>query len=256
MATQAPPSSVKSAMRTLDILELLARQQRPMAAHEISATLGIPVSSLSYLLSTLAERDYLARERRHYRLGPAIARFQPDTAAPDLAQRAAPIVKALTRELNETAGFFVPRGFEVEAVASEIGLQALRYTLDVGRFAPMHAFAAGKALLAAFPEKTLKLYFREVEREAFTPATLTDEAELRVALQEIARTGVARTCEEHTPGIAGTARVALIDGKPVGAFSVAVPVTRLTPAIARRIEILLARAVTLLAGGKQDGDKG
>jgi IclR family transcriptional regulator, acetate operon repressor len=253
MASIGPTPNVKSAMRTLDILELLARQRRPMAAHEISATLGIPVSSLSYLLSTLAERDYLAREQRHYRLGPAVSRFHPGEAEPDLAERAAPIVKALTRELNETAGFFVPRGFEVEAVASEIGQQALRYSLDVGRFAPMHAFAAGKALLAALPEKTLKLYFKTVEREAFTPSTLTGEAELRRALDDIRRTGIARTRDEHTPGIAGTARAALIDGKAVGAFSVAIPVSRLTPQTERRIENLLARAVSLLAGAKQNG---
>lgn len=237
-------------MRTLDILELLARQRRPMAAHEISVTLGIPVSSLSYLLSTLAERDYLARERRTYKLGPAVSRFHSGGAEPDLAERAAPIVRALTRELNETAGFFVPRGFDVEAVASEIGQQALRYTLDVGRFAPMHSFAAGKALLAALPEKQLKLYFRTVEREAFTPATLTDEKALRAALAEIGRTGIARTRDEHTPGIAGTARAAFIDGKAVGAFSIAVPLTRLTPAMERRIEQHLARAVSLLAGAK------
>ena len=253
MASAEPSQSVKSAMRTLDILELLARQRRPMAAHEISVTLGIPVSSLSYLLSTLAERDYLARDRRHYRLGPAIAHFQPPGAEPALAERAAPIVKALTRELNETAGFFVPRGFEVEAVASETGLQALRYTLDIGRHAPMHSFAAGKALLATFPEKTLKRYFRTIEREAFTPSTLTGEKELRLALEEIRRTGIARTRDEHTPGIAGTARAAFIDDKVVGAFSVAIPVTRLTPEVARRTEQLLARAAGLLAGGQQNG---
>lgn len=251
MASIGPTPNVKSAMRTLDILELLARQRRPMAAHEISATLGIPVSSLSYLLSTLAERDYLARDRRNYRLGPAVSRFHPGAAEPDLAERAAPIVKALTRELNETAGFFVPRGFEVEAVASEIGQQALRYTLDVGRFAPMHSFAAGKALLATFPEKQLRLYFRTVAREAFTPATLIEEKDLRPALDEIGRTGIARTRDEHTPGIAGTARAAFIDGKAVGAFSIAMPVTRLTPETERRIEQLLARAASLLAGTKQ-----
>jgi IclR family acetate operon transcriptional repressor len=248
MASAEPSPSVKSAMRTLDILELLARQRRPMAAHEISVTLGIPVSSLSYLLSTLADRDYLARERRHYRLGPAIARFQPLEAEPDLRERVAPIVKALTRELNETAGFFVARGFEVEAIASEIGLQALRYSLEVGQRAPIHAFAAGKALLAALPEPELERYLATVERTAFTPATLVSEAALRAALDEIRETGFARTREEHTPGIAGTARVAHLDGAPVGAFSVAIPIGRLTPEIEQRTEQLLTRAASLLSG--------
>jgi IclR family acetate operon transcriptional repressor len=243
-------------MRTLDILELLARQKRAMSASEISVTLGIPVSSLSYLLTTLLDRDYLARDRRSYRLGPAIARFSPAAAEPHLAERVAPIVRAVSRDLNETVGFFVLRGFEIESLATEIGLQALRYSLEAGRRAPLHAFAAGKALLATFPERMLKLYFRTVAREAYTPATITAEADLRAALDEVRRTGIARTNEEYTPGIAGIARAAFVDGEPAGAFSIAVPAGRLTPEIERRAVRLLARAAALLAGDQKNAGRG
>ena len=159
MASQSASSPVKSAMRTLDILELAAGRSGPVTAHEIAITLGIPVSSLSYLLSTLVERGYLERDRREYRLGPAIARFHPPEAEPSLAERVGPIVRALTRELNETAGFFVLRDFELEAVASEIGLHALRYSLEVGQRAPLHALAAGKAILASMSEAQLEHLF-------------------------------------------------------------------------------------------------
>src|SRR5688572_10028137 len=153
MATLSPSTPVKSALRTLDILELLAQQARPMTAQEIAVTLGIPVSSLSYLLSTLVERGYLDRARREYRLGPAVARLSGSGAEPNLAERVAPIVRALTRELNETSGFFVLRDFEAEAIARDIGLHALRYTIEIGQRAPLHAFAAGKALLATMSDK-------------------------------------------------------------------------------------------------------
>jgi IclR family acetate operon transcriptional repressor len=250
MPSPNPSPAVKSALRTLDILELFAQQGRPLAAHEISTTLGIPVSSLSYLLSTLVERDYLARDRRHYRLGPSFAYLRRDE--PGDAARAAPLVRAMTRELNETAGFFVREGFEIEVVASEVGQQALRYTLEVGQRAPLHAFAAGKALLAALPEKELALYFRGAKRRAYTPATIVAEAELRAALAEVRAAGIARTREEHTPGIAGIARAAIVDGKALGAFSIAVPVSRLTAEVERRAVQLLTRATNLLAGGETD----
>ena len=55
MTSQIASAPVKSAMRTLDILELAAGRSGPVTAHEIAITLGIPVSSLSYLLSTLVE---------------------------------------------------------------------------------------------------------------------------------------------------------------------------------------------------------
>jgi IclR family acetate operon transcriptional repressor len=251
-----PAPNVKSAMRTLDILELLARQGRPMSASEISVTLGIPVSSLSYLLATLLDRNYLARERRAYRLGPAISRFAMAAAEPNLAERVAPIVRAVSRDLNETASFFVLRGFEIESLVTEIGQQALRYSLEPGRRAPLHAFAAGKALLATFPEKELKSYFRAVEREAHTPTTIVAEADLRAALDEVRRTGIARTSGEYTPGITGIGRVAYLDGKPAGAFSVALPTSRLTPEVERETVRLLGRAAALLAGDRKNGGSG
>lgn len=240
-------AAVKSALRTLDILELVARHARPMAAHEMAGALGIPVSSLSYLLATLADRGYLERSGRHYRLGPAVARLDPRRAEPTLAEQVAPIVRGLTRQLNETAGFFVRRGTEMEAVASEIGQHALRYTLEVGQRAPLHAFAAGKAILAALPADELDLYFRESERKAYTARTLTDEAALRVAIAAIADGGIARTDGEHTPGIHGTARAVLAGGTLIGAFSIAVPSARFDAEVATRVIAALDRAVAVLA---------
>ena len=49
-------SQVKSATRTLDIIEYVVAHGRPLVAQEIATALGIPVSSLSYLLATLVER--------------------------------------------------------------------------------------------------------------------------------------------------------------------------------------------------------
>ena len=252
MASQSATAPVKSAMRTLDILELAAGRPGPVTAHEIAITLGIPVSSLSYLLSTLVERGYLERDRREYRLGPAISRFHPPEAEPSLAERVGPIVRALTRELNETAGFFVLRDFELEAVASEIGLHALRYSLEVGQRAPLHALAAGKAILAGMSDAQLETYFRTVRREAYTPQTIHEEARLRKAIAEVRRTGIARTREEYSAGISGIARAAVVDGVTLGAFSIAIPLARLNEDVERRAIQLLGRAVNLMRGSEGD----
>jgi IclR family acetate operon transcriptional repressor len=70
-ASQAGAAApVKSAMRTLDVIEFVVAHPQGVIAQEIAAALGIPVSSLSYLLATLAEREYLARQGRRYLPGP------------------------------------------------------------------------------------------------------------------------------------------------------------------------------------------
>jgi IclR family acetate operon transcriptional repressor len=238
-------------MRTLDILELLVAQGRPLAAHEIATALVIPVSSLSYLLTTLVERGYIQRLGRKYGPGQGLARLQPGRVADSLIQRAVPVVRSLRVRLNETAGFFVPRGHEVEAAVSEIGTHALRYTLDVGQRAPMHAFAAGKAILATYDESELADYFAGSEREAFTAQTLTEESDLRAELDGVRRSGVARTREEHTPGIQGMARVVMADGRAAGAISIAIPLPRVTPELEAETIDLLKRSVDLLEHPEQ-----
>jgi IclR family acetate operon transcriptional repressor len=247
MAGLEAGGSVKSAMRTLDVLELLVRQARPMAAHEIAAALAIPMSSLSYLLATLTERGYLERSGRFYEVGPAIERLRPRAVGPTLAEQVAPLVASLRYQLNETASFFVRRGFEIEAVATEVGQHALRYTLDVGQRAPMHSFAAGKALLATLDDEELESYFRTVDRAAFTPHTIVAEETLRAAIETVRRLGFARTREEHSLGIIGIGCAAMVDGAAAGAFSVAIPVARFDDAIEERCVRFLGRAAESVA---------
>ena len=253
MAINDVSGSVKSATRALDILTLLVSQQRPMAASEIAQALSIPVSSLSYLMITLADLRYIERSGRRYLPGPALAQLQPAGGDSPLPERVAPLVRAIRKALNETTGFFVRRGFNVEVVASEIGLQALRYTLDVGQQAPLHAFAAGKALLAALDDQALEDYLRHSTRQAFTAGTLVEAEALRANLEEVRACGFARTWEEHTPGIAGIALAASVNGRVVGAFSVAMPLVRLTPDLEARAKEHLSRAASILDGGIQSG---
>jgi IclR family acetate operon transcriptional repressor len=244
-----PPATVKSAMRTLDIIEYVVSRGRSLVAQEISEALSIPVSSLSYLLATLVERDYLARTGRRYTAGPGLERLQTRTSSFTLAEIVAPLVRTLRIQLNETTTFFVRRGWELEALVTETSEHALRYALQTGVHAPLHGPSAGKALLAAMEDSELERYFAETERAVFTPATIVSEAPLRAEIADIRRTGIARTHEEYTPGIHGLGRVARIGGEVVGAFSVAIPAVRFDEATDRRTAELLARTIDLLALG-------
>jgi len=244
----ATPAPVKSATRTLDIIEYVVARDRPVVAQEIAAALAIPVSSLSYLLNTLVERDYLARSGRRYTAGPGLARLQSRTHAFSLAERAAPLVRSLRVQLDETVSFFVRHGWEVEALVTETSEQALRYAVQIGTRTPLHGFSAGKAILAALPDEEVEAFLAETERAAFTPTTIVSAAALRKEIAAIRRDGIARTREEHTPGIQGIGRAAFLDGVLVGAFSIAIPTVRFDAAIEQRAIELLGKTCALLAG--------
>ncbi len=247
MADPLPPPTVKSAIRTLDIIEYVVSRGQPLVAQDIAAALLIPVSSLSYLLNTLVERGYLARTGLRYAPGPGLERLQATAPVFTLADRVAPLVRALRIQLNETASFFVRREWTVEALATETSDHALRYAVPSGTGAPLHAFSSGKALLAAMSDQELRGYFATARREAFTAATIVGEAGLRAEIAGIRASGIARTREEHTPGIVGLGRAARIEGAVVGAFSVAIPLVRFDAAVERRARDLLRRTTKLLA---------
>ena len=246
---EAPSSQVKSATRTLDIIEYVVAHNRPLVAQEIAVALGIPVSSLSYLLGTLVDRGYLAREGRRYSAGPGLQRLQASPGGFSLAERAAPLVRTLRVQLNETTSFFVRSEWDVEAIVTETSEQALRYAVPTGARLPMHALASGKALLAALPDDELDRYFAEAERQRFTPATVTAEKALRREIGEIRKTGFAVTDEEFSLGIRGIGRVVTIGGEPVGAQSVAVPKARFDEAVQHRVMDMLERTAGLLETG-------
>ena len=243
---EAPSSQVKSATRTLDIIEYIVAHDRPLVAQDIAVALGIPVSSLSYLLGTLVDRGYLNRDGRRYSAGPGLQRLQARPGGFTLAERAAPLVRTLRVQLNETTSFFVRSGWDVEAIVTETSDQALRYAVPTGSRLPMHALASGKALLAALPDDELDRYFAEAERERFTPATVTGEKALRREIEQIRETGFSLTDEEFSLGIRGIGRVVTVGGEAVGALSVAVPKARFDEATQARVMLLLERTGSLL----------
>nr|WP_166179298.1 IclR family transcriptional regulator [Altererythrobacter segetis] len=242
----AQSSQVKSATRTLDIIEYVVAHPRPLVAQEIATALGIPVSSLSYLLATLVDRNYLVREGRRYSPGPGLEKLQLHAEAYTLADRAAPLVRTLRVQLNETSSFFVREGWDVEALVTESSEQALRYAVPTGNRLPMHALASGKALLAKLSDAELDRYFAETERIRFTPSTVTAEKALRKEIAHIRQSGFSFTDEEFSLGIIGIGRAVTMGGETAGALSVAIPKVRCDEATRRRIMDLLERTAALL----------
>jgi IclR family acetate operon transcriptional repressor len=239
-------SQVKSATRTLDIIEYVVATDRALVAQEIATALAIPVSSLSYLLATLVERGYLQRQGRRYTTGPGLARLQARGHGFTVAERVQPLVRTLRVQLNETASFFVRSGWDMEAIATETSDQALRYAVPTGTRLPMHALASGKALLAALADDELNRYFSETKRDKFTPETVTSEAALRKQIAAIRKTGFATTADEFSLGIRGVGRAIQLDGEVVGAISVAIPQPRYSDEIERKVMDLLTRTADLI----------
>lgn len=244
----SPPNPVKSALRTLDVIEFVVAFGQGAAAKDIASGLGIPVSSLSYLLATLSERGYLQRDGRRYLPGPSLERLRTPSGRLSVEDRVTPVVRAIASELNETTSFMVLDGWEARVVATAASAQALRYAIDPGERRPLHVLAGGRAILANLSEDAFDAYLVETEgkRERATPRTIVAAPDLRRDIALTQERGFAIVEEESTPGICSVGRGARLAEGLVGAFGIAVPTIRFTDSLIESAKAALVRACDAL----------
>ncbi|MBR8030143.1 IclR family transcriptional regulator [Burkholderia cenocepacia] len=238
--------TVKSADRTLDLFELLARWGREMSHTEIAEELEIPKSSLTKLLKNLAARDYIryVPSSKGYRLGDAVTKLaQQAVQLRDLVTCAEPIIQEITQRTKESCALNQLKGDQVEVVATAISRQRLVSHLRRGDLAPLYAVSGGKAILAFLPEAMRAEYLQRVKFERITAHTITTKKALVAELDEVRRLGVAYSMQEYTPGIVGVA-VPIISnaGFPLGSLNLAVPSVRYTDEVSPKLVAVLQSA--------------
>ena len=150
---------MKSADRSLALLEYLAVRPDGATFAEIAAALALPRSSAHGLLQTLIGRGYLeatapdaVRDRR-YQLGLRLAELSAGYYRGHGAlAHARAAVEMLAAQTAEACHVVVLDGVDAVYLHAEAGEHDMRFELPVGRRAPAHATAAGKALLAGLPD--------------------------------------------------------------------------------------------------------
>jgi DNA-binding IclR family transcriptional regulator len=252
---------VKSAVRTVELLEYLAaRQDRPARIREICTALDMPRSSAHALLRTLVDEGWVRSDASGTQYGIGVRALLVGTSYLDsdpYLPVIAPFLDDLRRDLDET--FHIGRldGTDVVYLATRESRQYVRTTNKVGRRLPAYACALGKALLADRFGAERDAAIPGV-LTALTPRTLTDRDALDEALDEARIRGHATDDEENTPGVRCFA-VALPYLRPAqDAISASVPVNRLTPQREREIVDglrLVCDKVTRVVRPLANGDK-
>ena len=242
---------VKSADRTLQILEFISHAKEGIGHKDLARSLGIPGSSLSALLATLVSREYLNFDSvgRRYKIGPEILHLAGCYLANfDIVRLGSPILRALVTSTSESALIAVRKQNNIQVVSKELCSESIQRVIDVGERAPLYATAAGKAILAYFSETELKSYLASVKLKPLTSKTITNQKVLMRQLKQISTGAIAysrRENDEHI--IAMAAPVFDLHRKVVASITVPVPVVRFGSDKEKRIEPALRKAVESLS---------
>ena len=233
-------SSVKSADRVLDILELFASTDRALALRDVARILGFPKSSAHMLLGTLMARGYLVRTPEEvFRLAPAMDHGGwVGGIAGQIFRVAQAQLDRLVREQEESVVLGAPTaGLDVRLLSHRVSPQAVRYDVTNMPVIPGWCTAMGHAILSRLPEDRVRAYLENADRSEATPQTVTDTDAIMERLAQHRARGHALNIDERFEGASGAA-VPICD--PDGLPHAALNCVTVTPRFLRKQGALVA----------------
>lgn len=220
--------TTRSFSRGLKVLEALATSgEMGLGPSAIAEQLGLDKATVTRLLATLVEADYVVQDpaTRRYRLTGAIVRLAHGVMERlDLRRVARPHLDALLARLGETVHLAVMKDEYVVYIDKLEAANSIQLVSAVGQVMPLHSTSLGKAILAALPEDVRESIYRRMDFAPRTERTLTSLAEFRDEIRRTQARGFAIDDRENEPfGACVAAAVMGADGRPVGAISVSGP---------------------------------
>lgn len=182
ISTQSNPSvDVKSAIRTIEVIELLSHHKDGLSFTEIQNLMNIPKSSLFVLLSTIQKEQWISFDvkTKCFRLGikawEITQRFITNLY---FAKQAETHLIELRNLLNTAAHLAVLERSDVLYLAQTKADNSYDLPSDVGARLPATATALGKSLLSGLEEEEILDLYKNREFKKFTEATITGVDEL------------------------------------------------------------------------------
>lgn len=226
-----PDLPVRSVVRAIDVL--LALTDGPQPLSKVATITNLPKATVHRILSSLSHRFIVLQEpdTGKYMLGPGCLAIinAASRGSTGLGIDARKLLEQLQRQTGETVTVHVRVRSQRVCVDEIPSKHHLRYTVEVGRAAPLHVGAAGKVLLAFLDptERYALLHGRRLP--AVGPNTITTPTKLAAELETIRMQGYAVSSGERVNGASAvSAPIFDSSGHVMAVLSVLGPDVRLT----------------------------
>lgn len=228
-----------TAARVVLLLEALAAQEAGIGVRELARQHGIDKSAISRLFEQLVDLGVAQQDEfsGRFRVGPALFSLAATIHGHDSLWRAAePIIRELATTFNETCYLAIRDGDEIIFRDKVDCTHKVRYVIDPGERAPLHAGAGGRAVLMALSDTEVRGILDRVGLLAVTPATITDPARLFAVLDRDRKRHYASSRGERVPaGSAVAAPYFDAAGRCLGSIVFTRPNQRYDPAAEQQI---------------------
>ena len=240
-----------SALRVAAILNSFTQGETELTAAEISRKVGLPKSTVHYILASLVKSGLLVKNEStgKYAVSPKLFEigcvYIRNIGITSIAE---PVVKALNDLTNEGVTVGILNGSNMIRVLREESKQALRYVAPIGESVPAYASAMGKALLSELSDAEIDNMYPDERLIKVTPNTIRTKTELKLELGNIRTAGIAFNRGGSQIGVEGIARVIRDSrGKAIAALAIGLPVVRVDEAKRQRLVELVKKGAALIS---------
>jgi len=204
MTTREKGSAVS---RVMQIIEAVAKAERPMSPADLACQLGIPKPSIHRLLNQLESDGFVQTNMRGLVIPSAkmhsIAWGVLHSERFSAVRRS--ILQQLTEEIGETCGIAVPNGTEMRYYDRVQSDWPLQIHLQVGSPTPSWCTASGKLYLSSLPRDRRLRIINNLPLKQYTRNTIVDAETLEIELQHIKVSRVGTDNEEFVDGMVACA---------------------------------------------------
>ncbi len=230
--------------RILDVLELVSESLDGYTLTEICEEINAPKSSMSPILHTLLEREFLALDKNTKKYYIGKMSFQMGSSYLDNFNIMDEIQKEMQNIVNvceETSHFGTLVDGDVFYLKKIDSPKSIRMMSNVGKKIPAYGTALGKSLLIDYTLSDLKRVYPD-GLKALTDSTITDFKKLEEQLKKARIQGFTYEIEESNQHIRCISIPIKKGEKVIAGLSVAIPIFRYTEEKADLIEHLLFNA--------------
>lgn len=196
---------VNATKTSFTLLETLA-VDGPLGVTDLTSRVDATKGTVHNHLTTLRSLGYVKKVDGRYELTlRSLATGERTRERSELYRVAKPYVDNLTKTTDECAGLYVEEKGRGTRVYHATGTYTWSPPSVDGDQLPLHATAAGKAILASMSDGRIEECVRRHGLAALTDQTITDRETLFERLRNVRDDGVAYSREERIEGINGVA---------------------------------------------------
>jgi IclR family KDG regulon transcriptional repressor len=184
------------------ILELFAKEKKPLGISDISAALALNKSTVFNIVYTLTDLNVLENTNHKFRFGPKLYMLgKAAEKGSELILTVHPYLEEISRKTNLSSFLGMRSGLKAIILDKVDAAFELKISSEIGIRLSLLAGSGGKALLSQLSDTEIDEILSENGLKRFTPFSCVDKETYKDIIRKVREDGIALDKEEYLEGI-------------------------------------------------------